>query len=32
MMSELSIILYSVAMIILGIAAFIIFEKYDDDE
>jgi hypothetical protein len=28
-MSELNIILYSVVMIIMGIAALIIFEKYD---
>ena len=29
MMSELNIILYSVVMIAMGIAALIIFEKYD---
>ena len=29
MMSELNIILYSVIMIVMGIAALIIFEKYD---
>ena len=28
-MSELNIILYSVIMIVMGIAALIIFEKYD---
>jgi|694.fasta_scaffold00065_177 hypothetical protein len=32
MMSEISIILYSVSMIIFAIAALIIFEKYDDDK
>lgn len=29
MMSELNIILYSVIMIVMSIAALIIFEKYD---
>jgi hypothetical protein len=32
MTNEISIILYSVSMIIFAIAALIIFEKYDDDK
>jgi len=31
MMSEINIILYSISIIIFGIAALIIFEKYDDE-
>jgi hypothetical protein len=32
MMSEINIILYTASMVIFGIAALIIFEKYDDDK
>jgi hypothetical protein len=31
MMSEINIILYSVLMIVFGIIALILFDKYDDE-